>query len=91
MIKDDQLTNLTSFQGWAAVVANLEDTAILLQRRNEKFDSVFRAYLGQREKQKEVIDAFDDDIALLHQVQPASSIIGNYYLLCLPIKVLVFS
>ena len=39
-----------------------------LQRRNEKFDSIFRTYLGQRERQKDVIDAFDDDIALLHQV-----------------------
>ena len=49
-------------------MANLEDTAMELQRRNEKFDSIFRTYLGQRERQKDVIDAFDDDIALLHQV-----------------------
>ena len=33
-----------------------------LQRRNEKFDSIFRTYLGQRERQKDVIDAFDDDM-----------------------------
>jgi hypothetical protein len=49
-------------------VANLEDTAVELQRRNDKFDSIFRTYLSQRDRQKDVIDAFDDDVALLHQV-----------------------
>ena len=60
---------LALFQGWAAVVANLEDTAMELQRRSDKFDSIFRTYLSQRERHKELIDVFDDDVALLHQVR----------------------
>ncbi len=51
------------------MVANLEDTAMELQRRNDKFDTIFQTYLSQRERQKELIDVFDDDMALLHQVK----------------------
>ena len=40
-----------------------------LQRRNEKFDTIFHTYLSQRERHKELIDVFDDDMALLHQVK----------------------
>jgi hypothetical protein len=49
-------------------VANLEDTATELHRRNEKFDKIFQSYLEQRERHKELIEVFDDDMALLHQV-----------------------
>ena len=49
-------------------MANLEDTATELHRRNEKFDKIFKTYLDQRERQKELIEVFDDDMALLHQV-----------------------
>ncbi len=55
------------------MVANLEDTAMELQRRNDKFDTIFQTYLSQRERQKELIDVFDDDMALLHQVKIFSS------------------
>ncbi len=51
------------------MVANLEDTAMELQRRNDKFDTIFQTYLSQRERHKELIDVFDDDMALLHQVK----------------------
>ena len=50
-------------------MANLEDTATELHRRNEKFDKIFKTYLDQRERNKELIEVFDDDMALLHQVQ----------------------
>ena len=50
-------------------MANLEDTATELHRRNEKFDKIFKSYLDQRERHKELIEVFDDDMALLHQVQ----------------------
>ena len=40
-----------------------------LQRRNDKFDTIFHTYLSQRERHKELIDVFDDDMALLHQVK----------------------
>lgn len=64
-------------QGWAAVVANLEDTAIELQRRNEKFVSIFQTYLNQRERHRELIDVFDDDMALLHQIPVFPSLLKD--------------
>jgi hypothetical protein len=63
-----QINSIKIAKGWAAVVANLEDTAMELQRRNDKFDGVFHTYLNQRDRHKELIEVFDDDMALLHQV-----------------------
>ena len=58
-------------------MANLEDTAMELDRRNEKFDHIFRQYLSQRERQKELIEVFDDDMALLHQVRIFNKILST--------------
>eukprot|EP00095_Tigriopus_kingsejongensis_P007557 maker-scaffold104_size368486-snap-gene-2.42 protein:Tk07557 transcript:maker-scaffold104_size368486-snap-gene-2.42-mRNA-1 annotation:"rb1-inducible coiled-coil protein 1" len=56
------------YQGWLAVVANVEDTAISLQKRRESLIRLFEDYLAHREDYRQVVETFDDDIALLHQI-----------------------
>ncbi len=36
-------------QGWQAVVANLEDTAVALKRKKDVFCAAFEQYLAQRD------------------------------------------
>ena len=55
-------------QGWLAVVANVEDTASELLKKNGKMVSNFRDYLERREEYREMVETFDDDVALLHQI-----------------------
>lgn len=55
-------------QGWQAVVANLEDAAIILEKRRENLNSAFQKYLLNRERYGQMIDTFDDDVAILHRI-----------------------
>ncbi|QQP39297.1 Putative LOC100876743, partial [Caligus rogercresseyi] len=55
-------------QGWSAVIANLEDTASALSKRTEKFTADYKVYLKERHNYKALVEAFDDDIALLDQI-----------------------
>lgn len=55
-------------QGWSAVVANLEDLSGDLRKNAERLESSYRAYLDERDDLKELIDTFDEDIAVLHQI-----------------------
>ena len=55
-------------QGWQAVVANLEDTAIALRKRMESLNKIYSRYLGERTQNQELVENFDEDIALLHQI-----------------------
>ena len=50
------------------MVANLEDLAVDLQKRSEKTQSAFETYLQSRDDYQKVIDQFDDDLAVLHQI-----------------------
>lgn len=51
-----------------AVIANLEDTATALSRRKDSLSKVYQRYLSGREQHRELVETFDDDVALLHQI-----------------------
>ena len=55
-------------QGWSAVVANLEDLATDLRKHSERLSTEFSEYLEKRDEHMEVIDNFDEDIAVLHRI-----------------------
>jgi hypothetical protein len=55
-------------QGWSAVVANLEDLATDLKKHSERLEVTFHEYLEKRENHLEVIDTFDNDLAVLHRI-----------------------
>ena len=55
-------------QGWQAVVANLEDTALALRKRTENLVKIYGRYLEERAPNQELVENFDEDIALLHQI-----------------------
>ena len=55
-------------QGWLAVVANLEDLAYDLKKHSERLVSNFSDYLEKRECHLELIDNFDEDLAVLHRI-----------------------
>ncbi|TRY75650.1 hypothetical protein TCAL_04589 [Tigriopus californicus] len=62
-------------QGWMAVMANVEDTATSLEKRRDKLAKVYEDYLKHREEYREVVETFDDDIALLHQIPVFTSLL----------------
>lgn len=43
------------FQGWAAVVANMEDVTSLFQRRAEDFEQKFREHLKKKDEYSEFL------------------------------------
>ena len=49
-------------------MANLEDTAVALRKRMEQLGKIYEKYLDNRERFREVVETFDDDLATLHQV-----------------------
>ena len=55
-------------QGWAAALANLEDSVTALQKRQQRFQETYQAYLGRREHYREVIDTFDEDLHVLSKI-----------------------
>ena len=55
-------------QGWAAALANLEDSVVALEKRHSKFKDTYTAYLDKREHYREVIDTFDDDLHVLSKI-----------------------
>ena len=55
-------------QGWAAALANLEDSVLAIQKRNTAFIDAFNKYLEKREHYRQVIETFDDDIHLLNKI-----------------------
>ncbi|CAH1774266.1 unnamed protein product [Owenia fusiformis] len=63
-------------QGWAAVVANLEDIASAFKTRSEIFDRNFNDYLKQRQHYKDILSSFHNDLVLLSKV-PLLSCLTN--------------
>lgn len=55
-------------QGWAAALANLEDSVTALERRHARFRDTYSAYLAKREHYREVIETFDDDLHILSKI-----------------------
>ena len=56
------------YQGWLAVVANLEDLVTDLKKTGKQMETTFDNYLGKRESYQAQIETFDDDVAVLLQV-----------------------
>lgn len=46
-------------QGWAAVVANLEDITQMFQARADQFQQSFALYLAERQQHMELLDKYD--------------------------------
>jgi RB1-inducible coiled-coil protein 1 len=46
-------------QGWAAVVANLEDITQMFQSRAEQFQQAFVLYLAERQQHMELLDKYN--------------------------------
>lgn len=46
-------------QGWAAVVANLEDITHMFQSRAEQFQQAFVLYLAERQQHMKLLDKYD--------------------------------
>jgi RB1-inducible coiled-coil protein 1 len=55
-------------QGWLAVVANLEDLASDIQKQLARMESNYNMYLSRREEYQNLVDSFDEDLAILHQI-----------------------
>ena len=55
-------------QGWAAALANLEDSVTALEKRFSRFKETYSAYLDKREHYREVIDTFDEDLHVLSKI-----------------------
>ena len=55
-------------QGWAAALANLEDSVTALERRHNKFQDTYASYLAKRPHYREVIETFDDDLHILSKI-----------------------
>ena len=55
-------------QGWAAALANLEDSVTALERRHTRFQDTYSAYLAKRDHYREVIETFDDDLHILSKI-----------------------
>lgn len=55
-------------QGWAAALANLEDSVLAIEKRNSAFIEAYNKYLEKREHYRQVIETFDDDIHILNKI-----------------------
>ncbi|KAL6432753.1 hypothetical protein ACFW04_006265 [Cataglyphis niger] len=55
-------------QGWAAVVANLEDITQMFQTRAEQFQQAFLLYLAERQRHTELLDNFSADLGTLAKI-----------------------
>ncbi|KAL5016944.1 hypothetical protein ScPMuIL_006533 [Solemya velum] len=55
-------------QGWAAVVANLEDISSALQRRSEIFQEAYKNYMEHREQFLQTLLSINDSLQLLSKI-----------------------
>lgn len=55
-------------QGWAAVMANLEDVTTEFANRSATFEAAYTQYLETRPQYLEMLDNFSNDIGLLSQI-----------------------
>ncbi|XP_018375015.1 PREDICTED: RB1-inducible coiled-coil protein 1 isoform X2 [Trachymyrmex cornetzi] len=55
-------------QGWAAVVANLEDITHMFQLRAEQFQQAFVLYLAERQQHMKLLDNFSADLGTLAKI-----------------------
>ncbi|XP_042905068.1 RB1-inducible coiled-coil protein 1 isoform X2 [Parasteatoda tepidariorum] len=62
-------------QGWAAVIANLEDVKEILEKRKEKFEILYQNYMTNRSSFLETIYMFPSNIELLAKIPLISKLI----------------
>ncbi|XP_012289130.1 RB1-inducible coiled-coil protein 1 isoform X2 [Orussus abietinus] len=55
-------------QGWAAVVANLEDITQMFQSRADLLHQSFSLYLAERQQHMELLDNFSNDLGTLSKI-----------------------
>ncbi|XP_076244225.1 autophagy-related 17 isoform X1 [Calliopsis andreniformis] len=55
-------------QGWAAVVANLEDITQMFQSRADLLQQSFTAYLSERQQYMELLQNFNNDLGTLAKI-----------------------
>lgn len=64
-------------QGWAAALANLEDSVLALEKRKTSFEETYGRYLIKRDHYKLVIETFDDDIHILSKIPVLTSLMSS--------------
>ncbi|KAK8720039.1 hypothetical protein OTU49_017505, partial [Cherax quadricarinatus] len=64
-------------QGWAAVVANLEDIVADFRSKFESFEQSFNDYLTGREEKFKILENFDEDLKLLAKIPVLSALLGK--------------
>ncbi|CAG7838501.1 unnamed protein product [Allacma fusca] len=64
-------------QGWAAVVANLEDVIVVFRQRAENFENAFMVYLGTKDDRLATLDSFEEDVALLREIPIIPSLLPS--------------
>ncbi|KAL4236922.1 reticulophagy [Mactra antiquata] len=64
-------------QGWAAVVANLEDVTSELKQRSETFHETYQQYLENRQEYKELISSVSQSLALLSKIPVLPSLMSS--------------
>ncbi|XP_035915317.1 RB1-inducible coiled-coil protein 1 isoform X2 [Anopheles stephensi] len=64
-------------QGWAAVVANMEDTIKVFQERSEYFNRNYEEQLRLHEEQMEILQNFDKSLQQLADIPILSSLMEN--------------
>ncbi|XP_058061524.1 RB1-inducible coiled-coil protein 1 [Anopheles bellator] len=64
-------------QGWAAVVANMEDTVKEFTERCENFFRYYEEHLRQREEQSDILQHFDKNLQELADIPILSTLMEN--------------
>ncbi|XP_049814616.1 RB1-inducible coiled-coil protein 1 isoform X2 [Schistocerca nitens] len=62
-------------QGWAAVVANLEDITAAFRSRTEVFDQTFKQHLESREEYIQLLHNYKEDLEMLAKIPLISALI----------------
>nr|QSV39522.1 autophagy associated protein [Locusta migratoria] len=68
-------------QGWAAVVANLEDITAAFRSRTEVFDQTFKQHLESREEYMQLLQNYKEDLEMLAKIPLISALITDKELL----------
>lgn len=55
-------------QGWAAVIANLEDVTADFSNRSESFEANYTQYLETRQEFLDMLESFSNDVAILSKI-----------------------
>ncbi|XP_068228950.1 RB1-inducible coiled-coil protein 1-like isoform X2 [Palaemon carinicauda] len=64
-------------QGWAAVVANLEDIVSAFKNRFENFEQNFNEFLKGRQEKVEILENFEEDLKLLSRIPVLPALLGK--------------